>query len=641
MLATLNLSKKFLILAAIALLLVAMPTVLFINSTSALVDTKHLERSGIAIERATLRALHAVQQRREADFASGRSGSDASGEIRAATDRADEAFAEVGAQIKADIDSKDPAVAAWQKAQQLWTDLKPAAATQDHAQQASAAYGALIQQLLTANGVFLDHYQLSLDADLDSYQLISGALVDLPALTNELSKTELATALPAAEGQPDAARRVALADLLERIGERGGAAHDDFAKAIAANPQIGASIGKPIDDAQALVDQAVNATRAGLVDLSHQAPAMPSGKPPFAQAVESAYKADATAIDFLDTLLGQQGDSLRREQILLLGMIAGVLLVAGLFAVAVVRSVTRPIASAVAFAQRVSEGDLTSTVEVPGGNETGRLLGALNTMNQSLGGIVADVRSGAGSIADAVEELAVGNTDLSQRTEEQAASLQQTASSMEQLTAAVRQNTDNARQATELAHAAAQASRGGGEAVESVVGIMSGISDSSLRMREIIGVIEGIAFQTNILALNAAVEAARAGDQGRGFAVVAGEVRALAQRSAVAAKDIKGLIETSVSRIVDGTAVVQGAGLAVTHTVSVIGQLATVMSEISAASVEQSAGIDQVNVAIAQMDQITQQNAALVEEAAAAATSLAGQAHALRAGVSVFHLESH
>ena len=212
---------------------------------------------------------------------------------------------------------------------------------------------------------------------------------------------------------------------------------------------------------------------------------------------------------------------------------------------------------------------------------------------------------------------------------------------MEQLTAAVRQNTDNARQATELAHTAAQASRSGGEAVESVVGIMSAISDSSQRMREIIGVIEGIAFQTNILALNAAVEAARAGDQGRGFAVVAGEVRALAQRSAVAAKDIKGLIETSVNRIDDGTAVVQGAGAAVTHTVSVIGQLATVMSEISAASVEQSAGIDQVNIAIAQMDQITQQNAALVEEAAAAATSLAAQAQALHTGVSVFHLESH
>ncbi len=323
----------------------------------------------------------------------------------------------------------------------------------------------------------------------------------------------------------------------------------------------------------------------------------------------------------------------------IMGMVIACITLAMLMAVWVSRLIARPLQEAVSVAQRVAGGDLTTTI-VPGGkDETGQLLGALKSMNDSLVEVVTKVRQGSGTITTASTEIAAGNLDLSSRTEEQASSLEETASAMEELTSTVKQNADNARQANQLAASASEVASAGGTVVNQVVDTMGAINASSRKISDIIGVIDGIAFQTNILALNAAVEAARAGEQGRGFAVVASEVRSLAQRSAAAAKEIKELIEDSVSQVNMGSQLVEKAGNTMNEVVDSVRRVTDIVAEISSASQEQSDGIEQVNIAITQMDEVTQQNAALVEQAAAAAQSLQEQAETLTETVGFFKLD--
>ena len=298
--------------------------------------------------------------------------------------------------------------------------------------------------------------------------------------------------------------------------------------------------------------------------------------------------------------------------------------------------ITGPLQQAVVAARRVASGDLTGHIDDSAKDETGQLLSALKEMNAALLGIVTEVRSGTDHITTSSSEIAQGNQDLSRRTEQQAGALEETASSMEELTSTVKHNADNARQANQLAASAAQVAVKGGEVVAQVVGTMDSINQSSSKIVDIIAVIDGIAFQTNILALNAAVEAARAGEQGRGFAVVASEVRNLAQRSASAAKEIKALIGDSVEKVNLGSKLVADAGSTMGEIVASVQKVSDMISEITAASSEQSAGINEVNHAIGSMDAVTQQNAALVEEAAAAAESMQQQAAALAQAVSVF-----
>jgi methyl-accepting chemotaxis protein-1 (serine sensor receptor) len=321
--------------------------------------------------------------------------------------------------------------------------------------------------------------------------------------------------------------------------------------------------------------------------------------------------------------------------LLLGGIVAG-----GLMTWALRRSITVPLMRAIEQAEHITQGDLTHTIHVDRADETGRLLLALQRMQESLQRMVGQVRAGSDSIASATQQIASGNADLSQRTEQQASALEETASSMEELTSIVRQNADNARQASALAGNASDIAVKGGEVVGRVVDTMAGINESSKKIADIIGVIEGIAFQTNILALNAAVEAARAGEQGRGFAVVAGEVRSLAQRSATAAKEIKELISDSVGRVENGSTLVAEAGSVIDEVVVAVKRVTDIMGEISSASDEQSTGIEQVNQAVTQMDETTQQNAALVEQAAAAAMSLQEQADGLRQAVAAFRTQA-
>ncbi len=329
-----------------------------------------------------------------------------------------------------------------------------------------------------------------------------------------------------------------------------------------------------------------------------------------------------------------------QRAIVVFGAMIALAVVCGLvLAVAVTRSITLPLATGVSIASAVAQGDLTTSFHVEGKDEPAALLQALQHMNQQLVSMVGQVRHSSENIATGAAEIAMGNADLSHRTEQQASSLEETAASMEELSSTVKTNSDTAREANQLAARATQAAEQGGTLVGSVVETMQGIASSSNKIADITGVIDSIAFQTNILALNAAVEAARAGEQGRGFAVVASEVRTLAQRSAQAAREIKGLIADSVAKVDSGSQLVGQAGRSMDDIVAQVRQVGTLISEIANASAEQSTGIGQVGEAVNHLDQVTQQNAALVEQSAAAAASLRSQSEQLNSLVAVFRLQ--
>jgi methyl-accepting chemotaxis protein len=383
--------------------------------------------------------------------------------------------------------------------------------------------------------------------------------------------------------------------------------------------------------------QVMNARKAG--DAAAAAKIYADGFEPAAQAysdkVQGLLKIQRRSIDDAGKAIAAAHDR-STHLVILLSVLAAAL--GGVGAWLITRSITAPLSAAVGVAETVAAGDLGTQFTGYPKDEVGDLMRALQTMNGSLSNVVSEVQQGTSAISTASGEIAAGNLDLSSRTEQQASSLEETAASMEELTSTVRQNADNAAQANTLALAASEVAVRGGAIVGRVVDTMSSIDSSARKIVDIIGVIDGIAFQTNILALNAAVEAARAGEQGRGFAVVASEVRNLAQRSAGAAKEIKALIGDSMTQVNAGTTLVQQAGATMDDVVSSVARVTDMMSEITSASQEQRIGIDQVNEAIAQMDQVTQQNAALVEEAAAAAASMQEQAARLAQAAAGFRL---
>jgi methyl-accepting chemotaxis protein len=357
--------------------------------------------------------------------------------------------------------------------------------------------------------------------------------------------------------------------------------------------------------------------------------------PAYVAALTAVLDYQKKSIDEMNVTISEDA-SAGKMRLVALGIVA--ILLGATLAVLLTRSIARPLASALTAANEFADGNLTHEVTVEGKDEPALLLHAMERMRSNLSIVVANVRQGSESVATASAEIAQGNNDLSARTEQQASALEETAASMEELGSTVKQNADSARQANQLAMSASTVAMQGGEAVGQVVETMKGINASSRKISDIISVIDGIAFQTNILALNAAVEAARAGEQGRGFAVVASEVRALAGRSAEAAKEIKNLINASVERVEQGTFLVDRAGTTMAEVVSSIRRVTDIMGEISAASSEQSAGVSQVGEAVTQMDQATQQNAALVEQMAAAASSLQTQAQDLVQVVDAFQI---
>ena len=381
----------------------------------------------------------------------------------------------------------------------------------------------------------------------------------------------------------------------------------------------------------------------GAIDLSQVDPASGLNAMQKSDATFQATLKDLAGVIAIEKKLAETAyDSAARAYARVLYALAGIVLFALIGSAAVAafmsRMIVHPLASATGLASRIAKGDLTGNIRSGGRDETGQLVAALKEMNENLRRIVENVRSSAEAIGSGTRQIASGNADLSQRTEEQASSLEETASSIEQLTSTVKQNAENARQANQLAIGASEVAVKGGQVVSEVVGTMSSINESSKKIVDIISVIDGIAFQTNILALNAAVEAARAGEQGRGFAVVATEVRNLAQRSAAAAKEIKVLIGDSVDKVGAGTRLVGAAGKTMEEIVHAVKRVTDIMAEITAASQEQSTGIEEVNRVVTQMDEVTQQNAALVEEAAAAAHTLQEQARTLEEAVAAFDL---
>ncbi|BEV17321.1 methyl-accepting chemotaxis protein [Herbaspirillum sp. DW155] len=398
-------------------------------------------------------------------------------------------------------------------------------------------------------------------------------------------------------------------ELLAKIGTGERQYREALAKAQSMKA-AGASVAE-VDAAIAGADKALAVGFAGLLEIAHE-------------------NANGTGQEISRAIHG--GESVE------LGVGVVVVLLATVLAVLATRSITRPLHEAVTVARTVATGDLSSRIVVTRKDEAGQLLQALKEMNTSLQRVVGGVRTGSDTIVTASTQIAGGNLDLSARTEQQASSLEETAAAMEQITSTVRRNADHARQANAMAGSVSDVASRSGLVVSDVVSTMDEIQASAREIADIISVIDGIAFQTNILALNAAVEAARAGEQGRGFAVVASEVRSLAQRSATAAKEIKDLIGKSVEKVEAGSHLVKNAGATIEELVVSVRSVTQIMSEISAASGEQEAGIEQVNQAIAQMDTVTQQNAALVEEAAAATEALKEQARRLAESVSVFRL---
>ena len=586
--ANLRLSRKFLLIGFVALLLAAEPLAYQLWKTLRLADATQTERAGLEPARSFVAMLKVAQQQRAKESADSAAMADAYAKLEAQLGNDNDDLRQAGRSL---LDS--------------WKAV-PADAGYKHTAQ--------IARWLEWHDTLADRHGLTLDSDPAGYFLNIATLQQVPLLAETVA--QFAT-VPA----QDAFGRTALRDAIKR------GRHDlgiKIGKASAANPALKPMLDKMLADASAPL--------AGLVDRSAD------GADACRAALEAVYKLDAMLLDTVGAQLDTRLQAMHHEQLLLgATMLAGVGV--GLWlGIVIARSLLRQTARVRAAALRIAEGDLTEVIVVDSKDEMGELLGAMHRMQTSLAGVVGSVRERAEGVATTGAQIAAGNTELSGRTEQQASALQQTAAAMEQLGSTVRDNASNANQAHQLARGASEVASKGGAVVRDVVETMTGINQSSRKITDIVGVIDGIAFQTNLLALNAAVEAARAGEQGRGFAVVAGEVRTLAKRSADAAREIKRLISDSVQRVERGAELVDQAGATMHDIVAAVGRVTQIAEQISVACAQQSDGVSQAGQAIGQIDEGTQRNAAMVEQSAAAAEGLKQQAQQMVEAVAVFKL---
>ena len=636
----LRLVHKLALLGGVAVLVIGVLLTLQVrHAVQTLADIEG-ERRGIDPSRALLEVVRLTQQHRglAATVLGGRADAEP---LRAAgqaeVERAAQRFSAILDQQIDNLRVRDE----WKQVTAQWRALADAVARrQISGPDSMSRHTALIEAQLELHDRVVDHFGLSLDAEAETRFLVTAVLQQMPRLGELMGQARARGALLLARQAAAPEEKATLAALTERIRVQQRDLMVVLDKAYAADPhaRLEARIG-------AGAAQADRQTR-GLIDLARQEildaevlrhPSADYFKATTA-AIDAVYALAASGGQVLEADLHDRRRALLDEQALLAGGIALLLALSLWLAATVARSITEAAAAARDAARRIAGGDLTGAVPAAGRDEMGELLAAMGDMQASLVAVVSQVRLNAGSVATASAQIARGNADLSQRTERQATSLQQAAATMVQLGGSAQQNAGGARQADQLARQASQVAVQGGAAVGRFVDTMKGISDSSRRIAEIITVIDGIAFQTNILALNAAVEAARAGEQGRGFAVVAGEVRNLAQRSAAAAREIKSLIGASVEQVQRGSELVGHAGQTMHEVVASIQRVSGLVGEIAAASVEQGSGVQQVGDAVGQMEQATQQNTALVEQSAAAAESLKQQAAALVEAVEVFRL---
>jgi len=626
-LGALKLGHKFLILSLIAVILASIPTWLYMREAGKALDAYIDEREGLPAVVDGLRMVQLTQQHRGlAALVLG--GATADDKRLAKQKEADSAYAAVDALVKKLHDSTLDA--AWSQARGDWETLRTQVTNRSlTAPQSYVAHTALVPKLLKVNDLIGDYYGLSLDPDRDTYQLIQAMFYQLPYLSEELGKTRAKGAGLLAKKEASQADRLLLSSIVARVTDRLDQTLTAFNKAAHYNADFEAKLGQPMRDAAQAAGQITELAMREIVQPEALTYSAENYVALATQAIDLQFALNAAASKQLNALLDEKIRGFYTTRWLMLGAMLGLLALAGYLAMLIARSVTRPLSNAIAVAQSVASGNLATEFDVGVPNEAGQVLRALKDMSGSLRHLVGDVRGSIEHISAATRDIASGNADVSARLESQASNLEETASSMEELTSTVRQNADNARQANQLVISAADVATRGGAVVSQVVQTMGEINESSHKIVDIISVIDGIAFQTNILALNAAVEAARAGEQGRGFAVVASEVRNLAQRSAAAAKEIKELISQSVEKVELGNRLVDQAGDAMGEIVGSVQRITLIMSDIATASAEQGAGIEQVNHAVTQMDDMTQQNAALVEQTAAASASLEEQTQAL------------
>ena len=636
LLSKMSLPAKFILLGLFAAILFILPTSLLVIEYNQAVAVKQKEAEGIPVERKMLKLLNLLQRHRaEAAVAVASSNPVAPARL-ALRDEATQQMEEITAILQHRF-PHSMATTNIRLLRERWDALQGKVETKNLTPDGNlSAHAKLIRHLLDTNQDLLDAYGLSLDGDLSSYQLINSAYFQLPELTETLGKIRAeGTALLGSGNLNESVDKAKMGFYLEAGQNSLALFNANFSKTMASSEALKTQLGAKTDAARQEADAALQMAEGLFISGDRVVPVRDYIST-FTHAINQFTLLGNLSSEALADLLQQQINAKRHAEWLLIGLLALLSVAATLIALLIVRTVTAPVKQAVDVAGEVAAGDLTTRLAVEGDNETATLLKALMRMSQQLSQLVSSIKLNANNIATSSDEIARGNGDLSSRTEQQAASLAETAASMEQLASIIQQNADNTRHAASMASSATEAALRGGQAMESVMSTMQEISSGADQIKEIIAVIDSIAFQTNILALNAAVEAARAGEHGKGFAVVASEVRSLAQRSATAAKEIKGLIEKSVACAGQGIAMANDAGSKVKESVEAIRQTSQMVSEISASSEEQSAGVSQINTAVNQMDQVTQQNAALVEQSAAAADSLAEQAIQLREMVAVF-----
>jgi len=634
----LKLSRKFTLIGVLVLAMVAMPVWLVIKTAVATLSVARAEAAGIEPSGDMLTLIKFTQQHRgqSAMVLAGNDGVQAARQAKQAEVGLAMAKAQQSVAVLDDPRLKENLAAI----QREWQAVADAIGGKSIAgPQSFARHTALIAKQLALLDDIVDSSTLAFDSYAATHHMVSSVLGHLPHLNESLGQMRAvgATLLTRGEIMPEDRMRITTTGATAQ--QHLDSARKAFDKAMDAEPAWRPALDGPVASAMAAAEAVLKLTDEQIVRAETPSLASTDYFATMTRAIDTQFDLTAAAFKVLDSALADRVAAEQRALWLVLGgVVPGA--IALWIIVLTARTTTRSIGQAVQLAQNVAAGNLTSKIEVASTDEAGHLLAALKDMNESLAGIVSSVRQSSDSIAAGSAQIAAGNLDLSSRTEQQAASLEETASTTEELTSTVKENAEQIHHASKLVLSTAEIAASGGEVVGKVIDTMSSIKESSRKIADIIGVIDGIAFQTNILALNAAVEAARAGEQGRGFAVVASEVRNLAQRSASAAKEIKTLITDSVEQVEAGRKLVDEAGEAMDDIVTSVQLVADIISGSAAASQEQSSGIEQVNQAIAQMDQVTQQNAALVEEAAAATGSLQDQADKLAEVVSVFKLAS-
>ena len=633
----LRLSHKFGLLALLGALMLAPPMTYYLVDAEAELASTRQEVAGLQPSAALLKLIRLTQQHRglTATVLGGKA--EAEGQRAERQREVDQALGEFAA-LAAGIE--DPKFAeGWQQVQQQWKTLSAQVAQRQLAAPASfAGHSALVELQLDLHGRIVSHYGLNLDPEPVSYHLVIATMTQLPQLAEQLGKLRGSGAGILARGQATVADRAMLGGLSESARGEMHRLLTTLERALEHDPALRERMAGPIEQARAGVERTREMLRTDLIEA--EALTLPSAEyfQATTKAIDQVFAVHGLASEALAGALQARTARLQRTEWLVIGLSVLMVGLCGLLARSIVRTILQATDDARRMAERIAAGDLSPEPLRAGEDELGRMVQAMEAMRLSLTEVVGTVRENAVSVAAASAQIAQGNIDLSSRTEQQAAALQQTAATMDQLGSTVSHNADHAREADGLAREASRLASRGGEMVSQVVGTMGGISEASRKIGDIIGVIDSIAFQTNILALNAAVEAARAGEQGRGFAVVATEVRNLAQRSAEAAREIKALISTSVERVEQGVSLVDQTGRSVGEVVASIRRVSDIVAQISAASAEQSTGVAQVGQAVTQMDRATQQNAALVEQSAAAAGTLKSQAEQLVDAVARFRV---